>query len=130
MFPQSAALPGTILAALAIRQTWATAGTDRLFTEEQKADLLGALRFLAYLLGALLISLVIGQKIALTAFVVVFLRTWTERTWRFCLGYGLLGWAVMALFYDRLLQMFWEPSFIGELIMDAAGKNWPSWILF
>jgi uncharacterized BrkB/YihY/UPF0761 family membrane protein len=133
IFPQSAAIPGAFLSALAIRQIWKESGdggVKRHLTDDQRADFLGALRFLAFLLAALLVSFVLGQKLALTAFVIVFLRSWTERSWRFCLGYGLLGWAVLALFYDRLLDIFWEPSFIGDLIIDTTGKDWPSWILF
>ena len=133
IFPQTAAMPGALLSALAIRQTWKNATEDRIprrFTDEQRAYFWGALRFLGYLLAALLVSLVLGQKLALIAFVIVFLRSWTERSWRFCLGYGFLSWAVLALFYDRLLTVFWEPSIVGDLIMDTTGKGWPSWILF
>jgi len=133
IFPQSAAIPGIILSALAIRQIWRDSGDGgiaRRFTAEQKADFLGALCFLGFLLAALVGSFILGQKLALIAFVIVFLRSWTDRSWRFCLGYGALGWAVLALFYDRLLTVFWEPSLFGDLIMDTTGKGWPSWILF
>ena len=133
IFPQFAVIPGLMLSVVAVRRAWKKRATDpdtfRL-DSTQKADLQASLRFFGWLIAPAVLSLLVGQKIALFLFIALFLRVWTEKRFGFCLTYALAGWAILVFFYDRLLDVFWGPSYLGDLAVSALPSHWPSWLIF
>jgi putative tricarboxylic transport membrane protein len=86
--------------------------------------------FFGYLIAMILIMLVIGQKLALPLFIAAYLIRWGEYNWRTALGYAVGGWLVLILFYDRIMDLFWHPSWLDSWLPQLF-PNWlPTWLFF
>lgn len=84
--------------------------------------------FFLYLLTMLLITLVIGQKLALPIFILAYLRRWGGYSWPISLAYALGGWAVLVGFYDKALHLFWYPSLLQQWIPTDQNSWLPTWL--
>lgn len=133
LFPLAAAAIGAVLAALAILQglmRMRAAGVVHKLGPEQAEVLRGMVIFLATILAVVLGTLVIGQKLALPLFILLFCRVWAGFNWRFSVSYATAGWAILVLFYERVLTIFWQPSWLGDLAKDVIGTDAPLWLFF
>jgi TctA family transporter len=77
-----------------------------------KAELSKALTFFGYLLGTLILTLFIGQMIALPVFIALYLWRWGKYGWKMSIGYALCGWIVLFGFYDRVMHILWHKSWL------------------
>jgi putative tricarboxylic transport membrane protein len=84
-----------------------------------------AMVFFGYLIAMILMTLVIGQKLALPLFVAVYLIRWGRYNWRTAFGYAAGGWLVLILFYDRIMDLFWHPSWLNSWLPQLL----PDWLL-
>lgn len=87
-----------------------------------------ALQFFGYLVATLLLSLVIGQKLALTLFFGIYLWRWGKFGWRVSIGYALGGWLLLVLFYDRVMHLFWHQSWLTEFLPQILPEWLPKWL--
>lgn len=78
----------------------------------EKADFGRSTSFIAYLIGILLASIVVGQLIALPAFVAIYLWRWGHYNWKICLSYAAISWAFIYGFYDQIMNLFFYPSLL------------------
>ena len=76
------------------------------------ACLARASEFFVWLLGILLVTLVVGQMIALVSFIALYLWRWGGYGWKVYLGYAAVGWLFLYGFYDQVLHIFWHPSLL------------------
>ncbi|WP_226781378.1 tripartite tricarboxylate transporter permease [Oceaniglobus trochenteri] len=88
-----------------------------------------AVAFFAYLGAMLLVAVLVGQKIAIVAFVLAYLVRWGGyRGGRVAL-YGLACWAVLILFYDRIVHIFWFRPVLGPAISAILPDWFPVWLV-
>jgi putative tricarboxylic transport membrane protein len=137
-FPLTAAIPGSILVFFAVildgRGYFAAvrdAGSFKsAWIETLERTLVGkASEFFAYLIVMVMIMLVIGQKLALPIFIAVYLIRWGNYTWRVALGYAVGGWALLVIFYDQIMHLFWYPSLFHSWLPEILPPWLPSWLL-
>lgn len=137
LFPTLVTIPALIFVAIALFQDsraltslQSSAGSfsaacrlafqDAMFNE--------ALQFFGYLVTTLLLSLVIGQKLALTLFFGMYLWRWGKYGWRVSIGYALGGWLLLVLFYDRVMHLFWHQSWLAEYLPQILPEWLPKWL--
>lgn len=89
-----------------------------------------ALIFFGYLIAMILIMLVIGQKLALPLFIATYLVRWGGYNFRVALGYAVGGWLVLILFYDRIMNLFWHPSWLNGWLPQLFPDWLPTWLFF
>ena len=68
--------------------------------------------FLGYVLVMLLLTLVVGQIVALAAFMAVYLWRWGGYGWKVCLAYTAGGCAFLYGFYGKIIHVLWYPSIL------------------
>jgi hypothetical protein len=68
--------------------------------------------FFGYLLGAVALTFLFGQVIALPVFVAIYLARWGGYNWKVCLGYAACGWVLMYVLYDRIMGIFFQPPLL------------------
>ena len=89
-----------------------------------------AMVFFGYLIAMILITLVVGQKLALPLFIATYLIRWGRYDWRTALVYAAGGWLVLVVFYDRIMNLFWQPSWLDSWLPQLF-PNWlPTWLFF
>lgn len=89
---------GGVHAALAVAsQTWA---------------LRASLRFIAYLVAIIAMSYVVGQLVAVPAFVAVYARRWGQYSWAASLAYAALSFLVIWVLYTRIMHLYLYPSLL------------------
>ncbi|MDE0343294.1 MAG: tripartite tricarboxylate transporter permease [Deltaproteobacteria bacterium] len=137
-FPMAIAVPGVALALgtfiIDIRQLAA-----RLSALGGLATLLGETRenfrvrpaaaFFGYLVGVLLLTMALGQKIAVPIFITAYLVLWGRYSWRLSVMYAVGGWAVLVAFYDRIVHLFWHPSWLSYWLPELLPAWLPAWLL-
>ena len=89
-----------------------------------------ASKFFSYLLVMLLLTVILGQKIALPAFLGAYLWGWGGYSRRFSLAYALGGWLVIVAFYDRVMGLVFHPSWFGQWLQGVIPRGWPDWLFF
>ena len=71
--------------------------------------------FFVYLLAMLLLSFVVGQLVAISLFIAVYLWRWGDYGWRMSLGYAACGGLFLYGFYDRIMHILWQPSLLDDV---------------
>jgi hypothetical protein len=95
----------------------------------EKTELAKAGLFFGYLVGIVLLTLVVGQKIALPLFIGIYLWRWGGYGWRLSVGYALVAWVFIAVFYDQLLHLVFHPFWLAPLLRSIFPDWFPSWIV-
>lgn len=94
----------------------------------EEAVLLKAMQFFLYLVVMLLLMLIVGQKIALPVFIAAYLSRWGGYVRKTCFIYALSAWVFMIAFYDRVMHMFWYPSWLSENLPAYLPEGLPTWL--
>jgi hypothetical protein len=87
------------------------------------------MRFLAYLVGMVLLTLLVGQKIALPLTMMVYLRHSGGKSLLFSIVYGLIGWLIIVTFYDYILGITFHPSWLGQQLQTVIPVEWSKWFI-
>jgi len=95
----------------------------------EKSKLKKAFQFFGYLIGILVITLIFGQKIALTLFCGVYLWRWGKFGWRTSVGYAFFGWLFIVVFYDQVMHLFWRPSWLSSWLPPLLPSWIPEWLI-
>jgi len=85
--------------------------------------------FFGYLLATVVLSVLIGQKLAIPIFVAVYLLRWGRYNWRVALGAAVACWAVLVFFYDRVMHIFWYLPVLDAPIRQLLPQNFPMWLI-
>ena len=134
-FPLIAIVPGLLLTAAAIARDlreqrhrgtrWGTLAAQTLRDGENRR----AAVFFGYAIATLLVAWLVGQKIAICAFVFVYLMRWGGYAPRIAGLYTLACWALLVGFYDRVVQVFWHRPLFGNSIASAMPDWFPAWLI-
>lgn len=89
-----------------------------------------ASRFFFALMAMLLLTVILGQKIALPVFLGMYLWSWGGYSWFFSLAYAMGGWLLIVGFYDRIMGLVFHPSWLGQSLQDVIPRGWPDWLIF
>ena len=87
-----------------------------------------ATKFLAYLVGLIIVTLLVGMKIALPLLLITYLSCWGGLSLKFSMSYGLVGWVVIVGFYDRILGLTFYPSWLGLKLQPVIPSEWMQWL--
>lgn len=93
-----------------------------------QAFLPGAMAYFGYLGMLMLVTLLIGQKLALPLLIFAYLIRWGKFTWRIALVYSVCGWMFLVGFYDRVMQVFWYPSWLSSRLPEVLPEWIPAWL--
>jgi TctA family transporter len=120
-FPLTITLPGAVITLIALYQdtkgvlevrrdaeSWLTA----IKAAADKAVLDRAGIFFGYLIVLILLTLVVGQQIALCLFIATYLWRWGQYGWRVSIGYAGVNWLILYGFYDQIMSILWHPSWL------------------
>ena len=87
-----------------------------------------AMLFMLGLIVMVLVMLVIGQKLALPLFISFYLAVWGGYGLRTCLIYSTCAWVFMIGFYDRVMHLFWYPSWLSQKLPGLMPEGFPLWL--
>lgn len=87
-----------------------------------------ALMFFGYLVVMILVTFVIGQKLALPLFIGTYLIRWGSYSWKVALGYAAGGWLFLVLFYDQIMHLFWYQSWLYSWLPELLPAWLPEWL--
>ena len=85
--------------------------------------------FFGYLIGVLLLTMLVGQKIAIPVFMALYLLRWGGYGWRVSALYAAGGWLMLVGFYDRVMNLFWHPSWLSDWLPEAVPDWFPIWLI-
>ena len=137
-FPLVICVPGAVLALVVVARDLLQllerkhqAGTWHRTLREAYADAwLGeALPFFGYLFGILLLTALVGQKLAMPIFIGIYLLRWGRYAKRFALGYALAGWAILVFLYDQTMGLLFHPSYLTVWLQSVLPDGIPDWLI-
>ena len=130
-FPLVMAAPGALLAAVALLRDSRslTAGQASVVEGAREAVLARSAWFLAWLGATILITLVLGMKIALPIFVFSYLLIWGRMRLAVCAGYALAVWGLLVGFYDRIIRLTFHDSAAHALFASVLPEWLPEWLI-
>lgn len=137
LFPGIALVPGIVLILIALAGDVLSAraahpgGTAAALWSVTRADATlwrAALLFLwvAAMMG---LALLVGQKLAITAFVFAYLMRWGGYRPRLALIYAAACWAILVVFYDRIVQLTWMRPLLRDEILAILPGWLPIWLV-
>jgi hypothetical protein len=118
-FPEVIGTIGALLAIAALIQDCKAFQSQRnenggmipvLKSAAQRTDLVQTSRFYGYMFSIIIVTLLVGQMVALPLFITVYLRRWGGYAWKVSVGYGFCGWIFLYFFYNKVMHIFWHPS--------------------
>jgi TctA family transporter len=137
-FPLLIAVPGALLSLVVVVKdlvhllaTKKAAGSWQLTLQQagQDAWLAAALPFFAYIFGMILLTLVVGQKIALPLFIGLYLVRWGKYRKRVGALYALGAWAILVFFYDQVMSLLFHPSYLALWLDARLPAGFPDWLI-
>ena len=137
-FPLAVGVPGALLALVAIYIDGKALSRVRinaldwlsvLKEASHQAALPKSLKFISAIIGMILITLFVGQKIAVPLFIFLYLMLWAKRSFSVSLLYTSLAWFFLVLFYDRIIHMQFHQPYLASVIEAILPDLIPIWIL-
>lgn len=143
-FPITIAIPGLFLSLAAFGIDWRDFVRLRETVEETvQNNVVATIRygmrqalafssglFFGYLIAMIGAALLVGQKIAIPAFALLFLRRWGRFSWRMCAVYAGITWLILVLFYDRIMNILFYPSLLYGWLQPHLPDFIPGWLIF
>ncbi len=87
-----------------------------------------ALPFFAYVVGMIVVTLFVGQKIALPLFIGVYLVRWGHYRKRIAVAYALAAWTIMVFFYGQVMNLLFHPSYLALWLQPVLPSTVPKWL--
>ena len=87
-----------------------------------------ALPFFAYVFGMIVLTLLVGQKIALPLVVGVYVIRWGHYRKRIGAAYALGSWAILVFFYDQVMNLLFHPSYLALWLGPLLPPAFPDWL--
>jgi hypothetical protein len=88
-----------------------------------------ALPFFGYVFGMIVLTLLVGQKIAMPLFIGIYLLRWGRYRKRIAMAYALGAWAIMVFFYDQVMSLLFHPSYLALWIGPVLPSGFPDWLI-
>ncbi|MBN08042.1 MAG: hypothetical protein CMM45_09440 [Rhodospirillaceae bacterium] len=137
-FPLAVGVPGALLALLAIYIDGKALSRARINASDrlsvlkeasQQAVLPKSMKFISAIIGMILVTLFVGQKIAVPLFIFLYLMLWAKRSVSVSFLYTSLAWFFLVLFYDRIIHMQFHQPYLASAIEAILPDFIPIWIL-
>jgi hypothetical protein len=96
----------------------------------KKAWLAEAIPFFGYIVGLIVLTLLVGQKIAIPLFIGTYLVRWSHYSNRVAVAYALAAWLIMVFFYDQVMSLLFHPSYLALWLRPMLPSGFPDWLLF
>ena len=137
-FPLIISIPGAVLSFMVIVQDLMlllaakknTGMWRKTFREAFEDALLAqALPFFGYLISILLLTVIVGQKLAMPLFICAYLLRWGHYQKRFAFGYALAGWAILVFFYGQVMGLLFHPSYLAIWLQSVLPAGTPDWLI-
>ena len=138
-FPLLIAVPGALLTLLVVardtlqlRKEKSETGSWRVTWQaaSRQAWLASAIPFFAYIFAMMGLTLLVGQKIAMPVFIAVYLLRWGHCRPPVAAAYALAAWAVLVIFYDRIMNLLFHPSYLALWLEPRLPPGTPAWLVF
>ena len=137
-FPLAVGVPGALLALLAIYIDGRALSRARINASDwlsvlkeasHQAVLPKSMKFISAIIGMILVTLFVGQKIAVPLFIFLYLMLWAKRSVSVSFLYTSLAWFFLVLFYDRIIHMQFHQPYLASAIEAILPEFIPIWIL-
>ena len=137
-FPLAVGVPGALLALLAIYIDGKALSRARINASDwlsvlkeasHQAVLPKSMKFISAIIGMILVTLFVGQKIAVPLFIFLYLMLWAKRSISVSFLYTSLAWFFLVLFYDRIIHMQFHQPYLASAIEVILPDFIPIWIL-
>ena len=137
-FPLAVGVPGALLALLAIYIDGKALSRARINASDwlsvlkeasHQAVLPKSMKFISAIIGMILVTLFVGQKIAVPLFIFLYLMLWAKRSVSVSFLYTSLAWFFLVLFYDRIIHMQFHQPYLASAIEAILPDVIPIWIL-
>ncbi len=134
-FPLIVTVPGVALLVVALfkdlhqmRAEKAMVGDGYLGSMLAAPELRRTFLFLGYIVGMILLTMIFGQKIAIPAFIYLYLRRWGGYSVEWSAVYAIVSWLVIVVFYDRILGVLFLPSWLAVDVRVRLLDFIPGWL--
>ena len=136
-FPLLIAVPASLLSLIIVIRdlvqliaTKKAAGSWKSMLQRAGKDawLAQALPFFGYVFGMIVVTLFVGQKIAIPLFVGVYLVRWGHYRKRFAVAYSIGAWAILVFFYDQVMSLLFHPSYLALWLQPVLPAGIPDWL--
>ena len=77
-----------------------------------------------------MLTLVVGQKIAIPLFIGTYLVRWSHYSSRVAVAYAFAAWLIMVFFYDQVMSLLFHPSYLALWLRPMLPSGFPDWLLF
>ena len=137
-FPLAVGVPGALLALLAIYIDGKALSRARINASDwlsvlkeasHQAVLPKSMKFISAIIGMILVTLFVGQKIAVPLFIFLYLMLWAKRSVSVSFLYTSLAWFFLVLFYDRIIHMQFHQPYLASAMQAILPDFIPIWIL-
>ncbi|MBH97314.1 MAG: hypothetical protein CMM56_02555 [Rhodospirillaceae bacterium] len=137
-FPIVICIPGFILSLVLSAQDIMNLSKEKIKIGTWKGSILKArqdawledsLPFFGYLIGMLLLTVLIGQKLALPIFIGIYLVRWGQYRKRFAISYAITGWAILVFMYGEIMGLLFHPSYLTVWLQSVLPGVVPEWLI-
>jgi len=138
-FPLMVAVPGMLLSLVIVIRDLNSllvmkkaAGNWKLTFQQaaKEAWFAEALPFFAYVIGMIVLTLFVGQKIAIPLFIGTYVVRWSHYSTRIAVAYALAAWLIMVFFYDQVMSLLFHPSYLALWLRPMLPSGFPDWLFF
>ncbi len=106
------------------------AGAETAKQASKDAWLAAALPFFGYIAGLIVLTLLVGQKIAIPLFIAAYLIRWGKYSIGIAATYALGAWALIVFFYDQVMGLLFHPSYLQLTVQPLLPSAFPEWLIF
>jgi len=137
-FPLLIAVTGTLLSSVVVyrdqgrlRSAKTSAGGWRqlLGLTRARTELDQAVRFFFYLVGLLVGTQLLGQKLAVPLFIGIYIVRWGHYRKRVALAYAFVAWLIMVLLYGEVMSLLFHPSYLSLWMRAVVPAGFPDWLI-
>lgn len=87
-----------------------------------------ALPFFGYLIRKIVLTLLVGQKIAIRLFIGAYLERRGRVGSRIAVAYAFAAWAITVFFYGQVMNLLFHPSYLALWLRPLLPSAVPDWL--
>jgi len=115
LFPLAFSILGLLLALFAIYFDWRAirlAPVAAAWSAVQTLELTRTLKFFGWLACIVIVTVLLGQHVAMPAFVLLYLLVWGGYGWKLALTYAAASLGILVLLFDYMSPTIWYPALL------------------
>jgi len=102
--------------------TWKHASKDAWLAE--------SVPFFLYLIAIIVLSLLVGQKLAVPIMIAIYLVRWGNYSKAIAACYALGAWLILVFFYDQVMGLLFHPSYLEIASQSLLPRSFPDWLIY